>query len=251
MNSEIKEYLFKLGLSESEAVLYIKLLELGKATVLELSRYTNINRSSVHFSINNLINNGLISETRIGNRRIIVPEDINKLDKIIDSKIKDMNSLKKDLRENLFKQKNRGDKDSKDEVDLKCYKGIPAVKSVYLETLEADKVYSFTNLDQYYKSFPGSRNLFIEALKRNPNRVVKTIATDSYISRQLNKCKKSVQYQSKFVQANFVGDIDIHVFDDNLAIISLKNDNPVAIIVKSHAIASAMIEIHKLLWNAI
>jgi sugar-specific transcriptional regulator TrmB len=57
------------GLSVKESQLYIALLELGKSTILDLSKATKIKRAGLYYTIKTLIEKGLASEIMEGKKR--------------------------------------------------------------------------------------------------------------------------------------------------------------------------------------
>jgi sugar-specific transcriptional regulator TrmB len=60
---QIVRELTKLGLSEKEAKVYIAGLELGKATILELSKKAEVKRGTCYEIVMNLSNLGLFKKT--------------------------------------------------------------------------------------------------------------------------------------------------------------------------------------------
>jgi sugar-specific transcriptional regulator TrmB len=59
---QLDKTLQKYGLEAKESQLYLALLELGKSTILELSRKTNLKRAGLYYAIQNLIDKGLVIE---------------------------------------------------------------------------------------------------------------------------------------------------------------------------------------------
>ena len=94
MPLEIKEYLQKLGLNEIEIDLYLALITIGPSTILELSRNTDIKRSTVHVNVESLIKKDFIKESKVKQRRVIIAEDPKKLEKILNDKLLKIEELK-------------------------------------------------------------------------------------------------------------------------------------------------------------
>jgi sugar-specific transcriptional regulator TrmB len=59
---QLDKTLQKYGLEAKESQLYLALLELGKSTILELSRKTSLKRAGLYYAIENLIAKGLVIE---------------------------------------------------------------------------------------------------------------------------------------------------------------------------------------------
>lgn len=63
-----EKYLQEIGLNEKEAALYLALLQVDAASVIDLAKKTNINRSTVYVVLEGLMKKGLVSETQIGKK---------------------------------------------------------------------------------------------------------------------------------------------------------------------------------------
>lgn len=63
-----EKYLQEIGLNEKEAAIYLALLEVDNASVIEISQKTKINRSTVYFVLEGLMKKGLVTETQIGKK---------------------------------------------------------------------------------------------------------------------------------------------------------------------------------------
>src|SRR3989338_185182 len=64
-----------LGLNEKEAEVYLACLELGSATVQEVSDKAGVKRTSVYNFLEDMKARGFISEVRHGKRILLVPEE--------------------------------------------------------------------------------------------------------------------------------------------------------------------------------
>lgn len=63
-----EKYLQEIGLNEKEAALYLALLQVDAASVIDLAKKTSINRSTVYVVLEGLMKKGLVSETQIGKK---------------------------------------------------------------------------------------------------------------------------------------------------------------------------------------
>jgi sugar-specific transcriptional regulator TrmB len=71
--------LLKLGLTDNEAAIYLKLLSLGKSTAYDLINTTGMHRNSVYTALNSLVNKKFIVTTEINkkaNFQVIEPKKI-------------------------------------------------------------------------------------------------------------------------------------------------------------------------------
>lgn len=63
-----EKFLQEIGLSEKEAALYLALVQVDNASVIDLSKKTGINRSTVYVVLEGLMKKGLATEVRIGKK---------------------------------------------------------------------------------------------------------------------------------------------------------------------------------------
>ncbi len=125
------EPLLSLGLTKTEAKIYIDLLELGPSLVGTLSKKTGFHRRSLYDALERLINKGLVSYITTNNRKYFEaadPSTLLELQKEQEHRIKD---LLPEL--NLKKQM------SKDDNDTTFFRGVQGLKSVFNDQLKERK----------------------------------------------------------------------------------------------------------------
>lgn len=64
----LEKYLQNIGLSEKEAAVYIMLIQVDDASVIDIAKKTNINRTTVYIVLESLEKKGLVSETTLGKK---------------------------------------------------------------------------------------------------------------------------------------------------------------------------------------
>lgn len=89
--------LTKLGLLESEAKIYLALLELGHSSVGKIAKKTNLNRVSVYKNLNSLVQQGLASYVITKNGKLFQAVNPTKIKNLISEKEKELNELKSKL----------------------------------------------------------------------------------------------------------------------------------------------------------
>jgi len=143
-----QEALEKFGLNSKEAVVYLKLLEIGNATASELSKKTNILRQTIYEVLENLKQKGLVSLFIQNKKKHFeaanpkkLEEDINEKQKLIKEILPELNFLKESI-----KQKPK----------VEFYEGIEGIKTIYNQILK-DKP---KELLEY-----GNSKTFIEIMK--------------------------------------------------------------------------------------
>lgn len=79
-----EKYLQELGLNEKEASLYISLLQVDNASVIDLSKKTKINRSTVYFVLEGLKQKGLVIEVQLGKKVHYAAEPPERLETFVE-----------------------------------------------------------------------------------------------------------------------------------------------------------------------
>lgn len=64
----LEKYLQDIGLSEKEAAVYIMLIQVDDASVIDIAKKTSINRTTVYILLESLEKKGLVSETTLGKK---------------------------------------------------------------------------------------------------------------------------------------------------------------------------------------
>lgn len=151
-----------LGLSESEAVIYLALLELEAVSIRKVAEKTGINRGTTYELIKQLVAKGLVSVRSSGKREYYSAESPEKIYDMIRDKRKDLLQLQKDAQKlvpTLLAEKAR----PAGKPLVRYYEddeGVVAILRDVLQTCgQLDKpeyyVYSSRPLRQYiYRKFP-------------------------------------------------------------------------------------------------
>lgn len=89
----LEQELKKLGLTEKEIKVYIAVLELGRASVQEISRKSGINRATTYIQLESLIKQGLVSSVDRDKKNIIIAERPQRILEILQSRKSNINQL--------------------------------------------------------------------------------------------------------------------------------------------------------------
>ena len=89
--------LISLGLSDNEAKVYMAMLELGQATVLEISAKAGVNRPTTYVQIESLKKMGLVSTQIKGKKQLFIAESPDQLESVIERERKAIEYKKEEL----------------------------------------------------------------------------------------------------------------------------------------------------------
>src|SRR3989338_8043322 len=86
-----------LGLSDNEAKVYMAMLELGSATVREISAKAGVNRPTTYVKIESLKKMGLVSTQTKGKKQLFIAESPDQLEFMIDRQKGELEQKKEEL----------------------------------------------------------------------------------------------------------------------------------------------------------
>lgn len=152
MNQNIKTVLTRLGLTETEARVYLAMLKLGPETVQHIAREAHISRTAAYEIISVLQKKGLASTYTQGKRKNFVAEDPEKLEGYFEQRLRDaqleLGSLHRIIPE--LRVLNHGN----DKPRVRFYTGEEAVRALFrdLAASAAKELLEFTNIDVVYNT---------------------------------------------------------------------------------------------------
>lgn len=250
VDKNVLTYLQEFGLNDKEIVIYLSLLKYGPNTIMDLARKTGIKRSTTHNNVEELIKKGLVSQTNYGERRMVIAEDPDKLKFLLEQRKWEVSKLERNMDgivEEIYNSIPKAKENTN--VEVKYYNELKDIRSVYEETLTANEVYSYVNLDKYYEIFPDPIGLQQKALKSNIKREVYDIVVDTPKAREVKK-KDLKRYQVKFISSEDRSTgFDFLIFNNRVAMIQLDIEKPLAILIYSVNLAEALKSFHKTIWK--
>ena len=223
---KIRDFLHNLGLTETEINIYVKLLEVGRCSVSEIARALDMNRVTAHFTIQGLIDKGLITHVKEGRSRELTAQPPDALQYLIERKDKEIKLLHEEFSGalpaliGLMPQKSGPNQ----EFDVKFYHGIAGVKAIYREVLKTKTLRAYANITQITTAVPENFSLFPEA--NNLKHVeMREIIEDSEKSREYIKKMNPSNYSYRFFPQALPNSIfDYLIFDGKIAMISGKKE---------------------------
>ena len=125
------EKLQHIGLTKTEAKIYLMLVDISKAQAGVLSRKTGIHRRSIYDALDRLIEKGLVSYIMENEKRYYIPADPSKIQEMIDSQKNDIDEIMPTLLAKFAEQK--------DKQETLFYRGTEGIKTVFADQLETGK----------------------------------------------------------------------------------------------------------------
>ncbi len=237
-----------LGLSDNEAKTYVAMLELGPATMLEISAKAGINRPTAYVQIEALKKLGLVSTQVRGKKTYFMAESPSQLEVVLEKEAKDVEIKQEELAKilpaltTLF---SLGDT----KPVVRFFEGIEGLRKMQDECLKSKekRLYAITSVDDVLRIFPGQLSSY------TPRRVAKGIyAQTIYTSANgpvLAESDEKMLRQSRYINSERLPfSADVTIFDDNVAITSMRGKLS-GVIITHKEIAESFKGLFRFLWG--
>jgi sugar-specific transcriptional regulator TrmB len=226
---EIEKDIANLGLSEKETKVYLKALELGKASITELAKASSLKRSTVHLAVESLVMLGLLSDTRNNKRRIISAVHPNRLVELANFRA---NQIKEHMGELLGIYNLQNEKPK-----IQVFEGMAGVRLVYRELYESlnnkEEALWFTRIDALH-AVPEIIGEYKKILKKLQNPKIRELNFGNAEGKKWAQEAKPYQGKNYFIRLlptdYEFGFSDNLIFGNKLVIFSLKKNIFVSVI---------------------
>lgn len=243
---EIQNILRTMGLSPSEEIVYIALLE-GLTSVKEILKKTGEKRPTIYYALNSLEKRGLVSKTgkEYGNKFQIEP--LESLNEIVSKNIRNQEKILKKIEElkNFYPQNKEGSK-----VLISHFDTSESIKSAIFCTLYSK--------DKTIRSIVPGNNLFAEIgldfiteyVEEKKKRKIKTKALWEDIPKkqilETYYSNSSIKQIPLDMHNNF--ETTVFIYDDKTLYIGPKKEN-YALLIQSKEHANLMTTIFEQIWS--
>lgn len=133
----LEKYLQEIGLNEKEAAVYVTLIQVDDASVIDIGKKTGINRTTVYIVLESLKKKGLISETTIGKKTHYQAEPPERLETYVERQKVTLNEYAKRLSD-IIPQLKSIQRETGTKPIVKLYEGKEGIISLNEELYEND-----------------------------------------------------------------------------------------------------------------
>ncbi|MFH1292315.1 MAG: helix-turn-helix domain-containing protein [bacterium] len=239
--SSLKKY----GLTERQAKIYIELLKLIEAPVYLLSQRTGIPRTSTYTSLERLKKKGFINSIRKNGVLHYTPENPKSFLSALEKKQKIISDILPDMADlidsasilpviNLYKGRN----------------GYIKVRKQMLETFKCKKIKQIlaisspSDFDVFPKFFP----IWVQERKKLGVQAKILLRSDAKTNKYFSDNKNDLR-QVRYLPAKYQYDGTVNIYDNKIAIFSLKNKELTSIIIDSPVITEMFTQFFNLAWD--
>lgn len=203
----------QIGLSQTEAKLYLALIKLGSSDVQQLIEETGFYKPNTYDALERMCEKGIISKIIEGRKRIYQLQNPNSLLEYIEKK---KESLKEE--ENIARELVKEAKESKEQNTISetaiVMKGIQGVKQIYREIIEEKKdyfvfgspnesssligEYYWQNIHQKQREFGIKAKMIFHKSLRNWNEIIpKDIIELKFLNEEMEPLTETTIYGTK------------------------------------------------------
>jgi sugar-specific transcriptional regulator TrmB len=225
-----------LGLSNTEAKVYLALLELGSTTANKIAEKCGIHRRTVYDVLETLIEKGLVSFVIEANKKYYQAENPERFLEILKTKEQE---FKKILPELLKKRKL-----NKEAQEVSVYRGIKGLKNALELMLKSKKsIYCFGSSGKF-REFVGEV-YYEQWLKKVKKKKIKMYII---LSENLRNEKYPKNIITKYIQNEYVLPSSTSIFEDKVLILIFISQ-PLAMLIRSKEVVESYRNYFNLLWK--
>lgn len=247
MKIDLAKELEKLGFSRKQCLVYVALLDLGRGTAAEIGKKTGINRTSVYDIVGELEEIGLVSMVASVKKKTYRAEAPEKLPVILEGQAKRLQEMARQS-EGVVSMLQSVVAKAPSKPKIKIYEGESGVKSLYDASLLCKtSIRSFLTADAVEEFDSEYAQSYFER-RAKKGIVIQGILNDSEASREYKKHEKELLRTIRLVPQEKMNIVpEVYIYDDVIAVFSLKEKFGVSI--ESKDIATAFRNLYDLAWE--
>lgn len=230
------ESLQKIGFSLNEAKVYLALLEFGQAMAGEISKKSQVNRTSTYDAIERLVEKGFVKYILQANRKVFQPVAPASIIEHLKEQEGLVNQLIPEL--NLLYKKN------KEKEETGVYQGRKGIKSILNDILKYKEYAAFGSSGRFLEIMKHDFVIFQKQKKKLKIQAEVILPNSSRKSEQVKLAFTSFRY----IPDEFASPTTTFIYGANVAII-VWSSVPVATLIQSMEVAESYKNYFELLWK--
>lgn len=215
------QHLIRFGVPEKEARVYLALMELGPSSVSEVAKRAKVPRTNTYHLLNSLISRGLVSFHDRTSKMIFVAEDPQRLAQMLKSQSEEYARYYEEVQSLMPEFRSFYHQDDA-KLHVKFFEGTEGLVSVYEDTLTAKtEILGYASVEYQHNFFPG----YFPAYYTRRTKLgisVRCFLADSVESRRIKSLDKAQLRKTYLVPQKFSISPEINIYDNKVAILSLK-----------------------------
>ncbi len=239
---ELQNLLENLGLNSKQAQVYIGLLQLGQATVVQISRQVNLKRPTIYLVLEDLIKLGYIATVPHEKKKIYLALPPDRIRESYERKNMALKTAMPQLAA-LYNSKTA-------KPAVRLYEGLGAIRGAYEEILRSGEkeFLSFFSPEAISSKAHESFDLFVKFLKTNPG--IKSRELIYAKNRQhfyIKEGGKLPNREARFVRESTPFFTDNIIWQDKIAIFSY--DKEFVVMIQSEDVVKTFRSLFEIAWK--
>lgn len=239
---KLSKLLKKLGLSEKESQVYLTILELGDATVQDVSKRSGVARTSIYNFLENMKEMGLISDIKKGNKRMLIAEDPEILLDKVKQQVEEIEEAIPDFMSIYNRPENK--------PQVRLYQGKDGLKQVYEDTLKySNDLHVFSDFEKILSTMDQNWMWNYADRRKEKNIKAYSIAKKDKTSKTIKQKDEEQLRETKLV-SDVKFETEINIYGDKVAMLSFKKPYT-GVVIQDKAIAQTLLSVWKMLWKGV
>ncbi len=245
-NTNLNNLLQDAGLNDKESEIYLAVLELGQATILEIAKYSRIKRSTIYEIIPLLENKGIIKKTKRGKKISFAAESPKSVLALIREKEARFREAMPELLA-IFKSSER-------RPSVFFYQGRDEIQGMYEDTLREKKtIYNYTSIINLYKYL--DREWVQSYIDRRTQIGLETniIAVDSPEAGEwVKNAKKDLRNIKLIPNKSYDFSADVQIYGNKVIVCTFRQGEGLfGLLIEDENIAKMQKMVFDMMWSAI
>ena len=228
----------ELGLSITEAKVYLALLELGSSLAGEITKKSEVNRTNVYDALERLIEKGLVSYVISANRKVFEPVAPERLKEILKEKEEKLDSIMQELESKYSTSK------TKEEATI--FKGKKGIRSIFEDIIkEKEDLFVYGAESRFADMFPAYQKHW------NKERAKLKIKVKIIYNRKVKERKikeKLKLLEMRFLAEHYEFPSTIMIYGSKVVTIAWI-EPPFGFMIKSKGVAKSNMNFFEILWK--
>ena len=240
------DHLVRFGIPEKEAKVYLALLELGPSSVSQVAKRARVSRTNTYHLLNSLTSKGLVNSQEKISKVIFSAEAPERILQMLKSQADDFQRLYREAEKimpefkSIYRTKNK-------KLNVRFYEGVEGIISAYEDTLTANtEILGYASVEYQHVFFPGYFPAYYT--RRTQKGIpVRCFLANTPESRRIQSLDKAQLRKTHIVPGKFAISPEINIYNDKVAIMSLKEK--FGAIIESAEVADAFRKLFELAFE--
>lgn len=239
-----------LGLTTQQAKVYLSCLQLGRDTVLNISKHADLKRPTVYLMLDDLAKKGLVTETKKANTTIYKAEEPSRLLAQV--------RMQEEIAKNIIPSLKAIYNIDPSKPNLKIAEGVQSVRNVYngifsyLSEHPQEELMIFGSLKDAAKNFQTEVVDYFYLCMKKSNNTIREIGNDDPETRKYYRVSKKLNpnHEIRLIRAEGQFDKTDNMLYGNTLIIFSVTDQIFATIIESPFIAETYKTLFNMAWKS-